>query len=285
MYAVTGVTGRVGGEVARALLAAGEPVRAVVRDPRKASAWAALGCEVAIASLQDPEALKVAFSGATAAFILPPPVFDPEPGYPEIRAVMAAVTEALGTAKPRRALSLSTVGADAGTDNLLSQHTIAEAAMRQLPMPVTILRPAWFIDNAEWDAADARENGVIRSFLQPLDRGIPMVAARDVGRVAARLIQEDFTDLRVVELEGPSRVSPNDLAEAFSRALSRPVRAEAIPRQAWPELFRRQGMRNAAPRMRMLDAFNEGWIKFSAPESVLRGELTAAEVVKEFVGR
>ena len=32
MYAVTGITGKVGGIVARTLLAAGLPVRAVVRD-------------------------------------------------------------------------------------------------------------------------------------------------------------------------------------------------------------------------------------------------------------
>ena len=36
MYAVTGITGKVGGSVARALLEAGLPVRAVVRDMRKA---------------------------------------------------------------------------------------------------------------------------------------------------------------------------------------------------------------------------------------------------------
>ena len=32
MYAVTGITGKVGGTVAQTLLAAGEKVRAVVRD-------------------------------------------------------------------------------------------------------------------------------------------------------------------------------------------------------------------------------------------------------------
>jgi NAD(P)H dehydrogenase (quinone) len=32
MYAITGITGKVGGTVARTLLAGGKPVRAVVRD-------------------------------------------------------------------------------------------------------------------------------------------------------------------------------------------------------------------------------------------------------------
>jgi NAD(P)H dehydrogenase (quinone) len=32
MFAITGITGKVGGEVARTLLAAGQPVRAVMRS-------------------------------------------------------------------------------------------------------------------------------------------------------------------------------------------------------------------------------------------------------------
>jgi NAD(P)H dehydrogenase (quinone) len=48
MYAITGITGKVGGELARTLLAVGEPVRAIVRDPKKGQAWTALGCQIAI---------------------------------------------------------------------------------------------------------------------------------------------------------------------------------------------------------------------------------------------
>ncbi|GAA2836795.1 hypothetical protein GCM10020220_027050 [Nonomuraea rubra] len=43
MYAITGVTGHVGGAAARALLAKGEPVRAVVRDPAKGGPWSEAG--------------------------------------------------------------------------------------------------------------------------------------------------------------------------------------------------------------------------------------------------
>jgi NAD(P)H dehydrogenase (quinone) len=64
MYAITGITGKVGGEVARCLLAAGAPVRAVVRDAAKGAAWAALGCEVALAEMENAEQLAAAFAGA-----------------------------------------------------------------------------------------------------------------------------------------------------------------------------------------------------------------------------
>jgi NAD(P)H dehydrogenase (quinone) len=83
MYAITGITGKVGGELARTLLGAGEPVRAVVRDAKKGQKWAALGCHVAQAEMEDASALADAFTGATAVFILPPSEFDPESGYPK----------------------------------------------------------------------------------------------------------------------------------------------------------------------------------------------------------
>lgn len=56
MYAITGVTGQVGGAAARALLAAGHEVRAVLRDETKAAQWRERGAEIAIASFEDADA-------------------------------------------------------------------------------------------------------------------------------------------------------------------------------------------------------------------------------------
>jgi NAD(P)H dehydrogenase (quinone) len=284
MYAITGISGQVGGELARTLLDADRSVRAVVRNPAKGEAWAARGCDVALAEMEDAAALTAAFAGASAVFILPPSEFDPEPGYPEARRVIDAVVEALTVAKPGKVLCLSTVGADAVHDNLLSQRTMMEQALSALPLPVTFLRPGWFLENSAWDVASARETGVIASFLMPLDRTFPMVAAKDVGRVAAKLIQEEWSGTRVVELEGPRRVSPNDLAAAFASALGKPVRAEAVPRETWKTLFCSQGMKNPQPRMRMLDGFNEGWIDFpDGGANACKGSLSAEEIIAALV--
>ena len=284
MYTITGITGKVGGTLARTLLAAGQPVRGVVRDARKGEAWASRGCEVAVAEMEDASALAKAFSGATAVFILPPSEFDPEPGYPEAQAVIDSAVEALTAAKPPKVLCLATIGADAVHDNLLSQRTMLEAALRALPPQLTILRPAWFIDNVAWDLASARETGVIHSFLQPTDKAFPMVAAEDVGRAAAELIQADWTGVRVVELEGPRRLAPNDLADAFASAMGKPVRAVPVPRDSWDGLFRSQGMSNPEPRMRMLDGFNEGWIDFQDDgRRAIKGRTDAIAVIAALV--
>jgi len=261
MYAITGITGKVGAAVARSLLSADQPVRAVVRDRGRAAAWADLGCDIAVADLADAEALAKAFEGAEGVFAMLPPVFDPAPGFPEARAFIASMYTALAAAKPRKVVALSTIGADAPNPNLLNALGLMEDALKTLPVPVTFLRAAWFMENAAWDIASARQ-GNIQSYLQPLGRPVPMIATDDVGRTAAALLQEHWEGRRVVELEGAQRVSPTVLADAFAKVLAQPVRAEAVRRDRWESIFRAQGMKNPTPRMQMLDGFNAGWIDF-----------------------
>jgi NAD(P)H dehydrogenase (quinone) len=284
MYAITGISGKVGGAVARTLLAAGQPVRAVVRDAAKARSWAQQGCEVAVAEMGDAAALASAFREIEGVFILPPPVFDPAPGFPEARAVATAVRTALEAARPAKVVSLSTVGAQATQPNLLTQHTLMEQSLRQLTIPVTLLRPAWFMENLAWDVASARDTGVIASFLQPLDKPVAMIATADIGRVAAELIQQDWKGCRVVELEAARRSTPNEVAATFAGILGRPVAVAAVPRQTWASLFESQGMNNPTPRIQMLDGFNEGWIAFEAAEAdTIKGEVSLETVLRQLI--
>ncbi|MBB4438926.1 MULTISPECIES: NmrA family NAD(P)-binding protein [Rhizobium] len=285
MYAITGITGKVGGALARSLLAEGLPVRAVLRDEAKAAEWRTRGCDVALAEMDDAASLTSAFRDATGVFILPPSEFDPEPGFPEARHVIAAVTSALVEARPGKVVCLSTIGADALHENLLTQRTLMEQSLQEIGLPVTFLRPGWFMENALWDIPSARDEGVLRSFLQPAGKLFPMVATQDVGHLAAALLREDWSGARVVELEGPARISPNDIAGAFAAALKRPVRVETVPRASWEQTFRSQGTRNPLPRIRMLDGFNEGWIEFSEHgRSAVKGTTPLQSVIAELVG-
>ena len=219
-------------------------------------------------------------------FILPPSEFDPTPGYGQARQTIDAIVAALIAGRPGKVLCLSTIGADATQDNLLTQRTLLEQALSALPIPVTFLRPGWFLENSLWDVASAREDGIVSSFLMPLDKPFPMVATKDIGTLAARLIQENWSGQRVVELEGPRRVSPNDLAAAFAKALGHPVRAEIVPRDSWETMFRSQGAANPYPRIRMLDGFNEGWIDFAdSGANALKGSTGVETVIAELVRR
>src|SRR5258706_12310671 len=94
-YAITGITGKVGGAVASSLLGTRQSVRAVLRDARKGIAWEDRGCEIALADMNDAAALTAAFKGSDGDFILFPPIFDPAPGFPEAGASASALRDAL----------------------------------------------------------------------------------------------------------------------------------------------------------------------------------------------
>ena len=145
------------------------------------------------------------------------------------------------------------------------------------------------MENSAWDVTPAK-NGVIPSFLQPLDKPVPMVATSDIGRLAAELLQETSQENRsghrVVELEGPQRVTPNEIASIFAHLLGHPVRVETVPRETWESLFKSQGMRNPTPRIQMLDGFNEGWIEFEGGEVGSRkGNTTLQTVLRTLIER
>jgi NAD(P)H dehydrogenase (quinone) len=122
--------------------------------------------------------------------------------------VIAAVKDAFERARPKKVICLSTIGARATQPNLLTQRTLLEQALGTLSLPVTFLRPAWFMENFAWDVAAARDSGLIPSFLQPLDKPVPMIATADIGRLATQLIQEDWQGVRIVELEARVAIRP-----------------------------------------------------------------------------
>jgi nucleoside-diphosphate-sugar epimerase len=64
---LTGGTGFIGGNVARALRERGDDVRALARSPEKGRAVTELGCEVITGDLSDKAALATALEGAEAA--------------------------------------------------------------------------------------------------------------------------------------------------------------------------------------------------------------------------
>ena len=284
MYGVTGITGKVGGAVANALLEAGLSVRAVVRDEEKGKPWAAKGCAVAVASVGHADALTEAFSGTDGVFLMTPPDFDPEPGFPETRANAVAIKVAIDAARPAKVVFLSTVGAQVSEPNLLNNSTMTEQMLRTVSVPVALLRAGWFMENAASDVEAAR-SGVIPSFLQPLDHAIPMVATVDIGRTAAELLRDTLSGVWLVELEGPRRYSARDIGSAFAAALGREMRMDPVPRETWEALFRAQGMKHPMPRMRMVDGFNEGWIDFEGGGEHRKGATTLDAVIADLVNK
>ncbi len=159
---------------------------------------------------------------------------------------------------------LSTIGADAAQPNLLNALRLLEQALASVDLPITFLRAAWFMENAAWDVPSGTRGGCDPQ-LSPAARpsrsrwSPPTTLAVSRPTCFGRI----GPGIRIVELEGPVRTSPNDLAIAFGKALGRPVVADAVPRADWERIFREQGMANPLLRMQMIDGFNQGWIDFA----------------------
>jgi NAD(P)H dehydrogenase (quinone) len=216
-----------------------------------------------------------------------PPNFAPTSDFAESRGIIDALRGALVRAAPPKVVCLSSIGAqhDSGL-GLITQLHMLESALGSLPLPVTFLRPAWFMENIAWDIAPARTTGLLHSYLHPLDRAIPMVSTADIGHVAACRLRQRWSGRKVVEIEGPARYSPADLASILAQALHRPVKPVAVPPQTWEETFRQQGTIDPSPRIDMLNGFNNGWIDFEgAPGEHLAGETTMEEAVAALLPR
>lgn len=285
MFAIMGITGQVGSQVAEQLLHAGRQVRAVVRDATKASAWAERGCEVAVTAVDDRDGLAAAFAETEGVFLMIPPDYDPAPGFPVVRRIIDAVSAAVIAARPGKLVFLSTVGAHVERPSLLNNSRMVEQALRALPMPTAFMRAAWFMENASWDVTAAK-TGVIPTFLQPLNHPIPMVATADIANTIATTLQDSWQGSRVIELEGPRRYSANDIADGLAAVLGHPVLNEPIPRETWEALFRAQDIRHPEPRMQMLDGFNQGWIDFEGGVAEpRRGDVELATVLRDLVTR
>jgi NAD(P)H dehydrogenase (quinone) len=152
-------------------------------------------------------------------------------------------------------------------------------------MPITFLRAAWFTENAECDISSARKDGVIHSYLQTLDRPVPMIATDDVGHTAAEPPYEHWRGHRVVELQAKTRVT-----ESRRRCLRRSAGQCGPSGGRAPVCLephsREPGMQNPAPRMQMLDGFNEGWIDFRDENAESRrGGIGIDEAIARLVAR
>jgi NAD(P)H dehydrogenase (quinone) len=269
MFTVMGITGNVGGAVAKNLLAAGKTVRGVVRNLEKAKTWAERGVELVQSAYDDAAGLTKAFNGAEGIFAMIPPDFAPAPGLPDQKRTIAAIVEALGQAKPRKAVFLSSIGSEqsSGLGLITSTHLLEEAT-HNLAIPVAYLRAGSFMENWLGALEYIRSTGEMPFFYAPLERKFPLVATRDIGLAGSRIFQESWTGERVVEVDGPEGGTDlRETAAAFGRALGREVKAVQLPEAAWQSALEAIGM--PADRtglyIEMVKSFNSGWIHFGNP--------------------
>ncbi|RDD85120.1 NmrA/HSCARG family protein [Streptomyces parvulus] len=198
---VTGATGKQGGATARALLAAGVPVRALVRDPssKPAQAIEALGAELVRADLSDRASLGPAVEGVRAVFsVQMPPMTDTSVDFAGELAQATNLLDAAKTEGVRQFVQSSTSGVGEHTQvpgwaegrwTALAEYydtkqTIIEAVRGAGFARWTVIKPAFFMENLPMLAPKGPRGGLL-TVMKP-DTKLALVAVRDIGAAAAR---------------------------------------------------------------------------------------------------
>lgn len=269
MFIITGATGQTGSAVAKALLEKGLPVRVIVRSKEKGEIWEDSGAEVAIADLQDTDALTKAFAGGKVLYLMNPPNYLSEDMFAETRKNITALQTAIADSSLEKLVALSSVGAhlSSGTGNILTLHLL-EKSFENSDIPVTFLRAPNFMENWLSALESVINEGILPSFHFPLDRKIPHIATEDIGRIAAETMLEDSQGVQVKELAG-FPYSPEDFAGVFSEALQKDVKTVAVPEEEWREIFRHfVSEKNIEAWVEMYQGMNSEYIDFETQNQI-----------------
>jgi uncharacterized protein YbjT (DUF2867 family) len=282
MFVITGATGHIGSVTSEALLESGAKVRVIGRDPKTLERFSAKGGEAFAADMTNAAAMEKAFSGARAVLLLIPP----NPAAPDVRAYQEAVSSALAAAVQKNGIThavlISSTGAEQteGTGVVLGLQGL-EQKLEAIPgLNFLCLRCGYFMENF------LPQVGILQSFgfmAGPLrgDLPLPMIATRDIGRVAAgSLIKLDFVGKQTRELLGPRDVNYSEAAKIVGAAIGKPdLNYKQVPAFMLKPALMGLGMSSdmASQLLEMCDALNSGKMKPLEARSASNSTLTTLE--------
>jgi NAD(P)H dehydrogenase (quinone) len=269
MFAVLGAAGNVGHSTSSALRRAGVQVRAILHDSAKGARLREIGCEIAVADLQDSASLAKAIGNADSVQVIIPPRPQTKDPAADMRLSAESIVNALKQAHPKRVLIISDYGAhiseDIGMPSLFHEF---EARFRGIGGHKLILRSAEHMHNWGRVIPRALASGVLPSFQDPVDMAQPTISAQDLGLISAKLLlrPQSGNDMDVIHAEGPRRYSASDVAAALSQLSGRTIRAQAVPRSQWAKAFEQMPASLADLLIKANDAKNKGGLVDVEPE-------------------
>ncbi|MFJ9028618.1 NmrA/HSCARG family protein [Streptomyces sp. NPDC102274] len=242
---VTGATGRQGGATARALLATGVPVRALVRDPGtdRAKAVEALGAELVTGDLDDRDSLTRAAEGARAVFSVQMPDVNGRAFEGEVAQAVNLIEGARAAGVPQFVhTSVSGAGQHVswvkGDWAWMEPYYSAKAGIQDRVREAgfthwTLIKPGFFMENllpSEEIVFPRGVEGGLVSLLKPATR-LSLVAVEDIGTAAAAAIAAPERFDRVeLELAG-DYLTMTDIAEILSRNLGTELTAPDMTKE------------------------------------------------------
>jgi uncharacterized protein YbjT (DUF2867 family) len=223
---VIGATGNVGRPTVAALLAKGEPVRALSRSEEKLAALPE-GVKGVIGDLEDGSGLDAAFAGVDRLFLIT------ANGETETTRGLNAVNAAKAAGVKRIVfLSVQNPEKEPAIPHFRSKLPI-EAAIRDSGAEYTILRPNLFNQTDLSVAQVIRDYGV---YAMPIGTaGQNRVDTRDIADCAVRALTEDGHGGAEYVLHGPDTVTGPDAAAVYAKHFGREVHYGGDDVEKWAE--------------------------------------------------
>jgi len=263
MIVVTTPTGAIGRQVLENILAGGEPIRVIARDPARLPSHTRERVEVVRGSHGDIDVVNQAFMGADSVFWLVPP----DPYAKSIEAAYLDFTrpacDAFRSRGVKRVVGVSALGrglAVARKAGLVTASLAMDDLIASTGVNFGALTMPSFMDNILRQVEPIKNLGM---FFLPIagDRKFPTCATRDIAAVAARLLLDhSWSGQDNVAVLGPEDVSFNDMAQIMSQVLGKPVCFQQIPFEAFKTRLLENWMSEAFAQAYadMMVAKNEG---------------------------
>jgi uncharacterized protein YbjT (DUF2867 family) len=236
MIVVTTPTGNIGSQLLPLLLAAGESVRVIARDPAKLSPATRSQVEVIQGSVDDPAVVDRAFAGAESLFWVVPPRFqapDVEEYYLQCTRPAAAAIKAHGV---RRVVSVSSLGRNSGRRaGVISAAHARDALLESTGVHHRALWNPGFMENMFLQLHPLQQEGAFFLPARP-ELEIPHAATRDIAASAAKLLlDKSWTGPGGLAVLGPEDLSYDQMAAIMTEVLGRPIRFQQISGAAYRE--------------------------------------------------
>ncbi len=284
MYSVVGATGNTGRAAAEALLAAGKDVQVIGRNKEHLQSLVKQGAESYVGSVEDAQAMTLAFSGAVGVYCLVPMRGD----APNFRAYQRAVGESLAAAIHEAGVEyvvfLSSVGAQhkEGTGPVAGLREVEDRLNALNKVNVLSLRPGWFMENFFTAIGAIKKMGVLGTPIRG-DVRIDPIAARDIGTYAAkRLVDLDFSGVSSQELYGASAITMEQATRALGTAIGQPdLPYVQLPYDDFKQALRGMGISQSVADgfIDLYRAFNDGLVVHEEERSP---ENTTPTTIEEF---
>jgi uncharacterized protein YbjT (DUF2867 family) len=284
MYSVVGASGNTGRAAAEALLAAGKDVQVIGRSTDHLKPLVAKGAEAFVGSVEDPQAMTLAFSGAVGVYCLIPMRADAR----DLRAYQKSIGESLAAAIHEAGVEhvvfLSSVGAQhvEGTGPIVGLREVEDRLNALAKVNVLSLRPGWFMENFFMVMDTIRQMDVLGT---PVRGDVPImpIATQDIGVYGAqRLVSLDFSGKSSQELLGAATITMEDATRALGAAIGKPdLPYVQIPYEDFGQAMLKMGISESAAAVatEMYRAINDGLI---VPEEERSAENTTPTTIEEF---